>query len=38
MNYFKQRFFENIEKYELLDNREQLTNVNKKQSDGKLLM
>ena len=34
----QQRFFENIEKYKLLDNREQLTNVNKKPSDGKLLM
>ena len=32
----QQRFFENIEKYKLFDNREQLTYVNKKPSDGEL--
>ena len=32
----RQRFFENIEKYKLFDNREQLTYVNKKPSDGEL--
>ena len=32
----QKRFFENIEKYKLFDNREQLTYVNKKPSDGEL--
>ena len=32
----QQRFFENIEKYKLFDNREQLTYVNKKLSNGEL--
>ena len=32
----QKKFFENIEKYEPFDNREQLTYVNKKASDGEL--
>ena len=32
----QRRFFENIEKYKLFENREQLTYVNKKPSDGEL--